>query len=135
MIQAGDFAAAKSALETSLKRNPGQYRARFLLGSTLLALHEFPAAQDQLEAALLLQPTFEARKKLAEVLLEQGKFAEAREQLEQAIMVQHGSADAYELLARAYDGLGDTKSASNARSRARSFTPQIPPGPKSIHEN
>ncbi len=88
LIQAGNFAAAKSALETSLKRNPGQYRARFLLGSTLLALHEFPAAQDQLEAALLLQPTFEAQKKLAEVLLEQGKFAEARQQLEQAIMVQ-----------------------------------------------
>jgi choline-sulfatase len=121
LSQAGDPAGAKTALEASLKLNPGQYRARFLLGSVCFALREFNAAQDQLEAALLMQSTFEAQKKLGEVFLAQDKFQNARQQLEDAIKMQPDSAEAYELLARAYDGLGDVGNASKARARAKAM--------------
>jgi choline-sulfatase len=121
LSQAGDLVGAKAALEASLKLNPGQYRARFLLGSVCFALHEFNAAQDQLEAALLMHSTFEAQKKLGEVFLAQDKFQNARQQLEDAIKMQPDSAEAYELLARAYDGLGDVGSAGKARARANAM--------------
>ena len=123
LSKTGDLAGAKAALEASLKINPGQYRGRFLLGSVCFALHEFNAAQDQLEAALLMQSTFEAQKKLAEVFLAQDKFENARQQLEGAIKAQPDSAEAYELLARAYAGLGKTESASKARTRAKALAP------------
>ncbi|MEQ1473407.1 MAG: tetratricopeptide repeat protein, partial [Candidatus Acidiferrum sp.] len=123
LSKTGDFASAKAALEASLKMNPGQYRGRFLLGSVCFALHDFNAAQDQLEAALLMQSTAEAQKKLGEVFLAQDKFEAARQQLEGAIKVQPDSAEAYELLARAYAGLGNMEGASKARTRAKALAP------------
>jgi choline-sulfatase len=120
--KAGDFPAAKLALQASLKRNPSQYAARLQLGFVYFRLHELNSAQDQLEAALLIQSTFEARLKLAEVLLAQEKFEEARQQLEAAVKLRRDSAEAYELLARAYARLGNKESAQQAQSRAKSLS-------------
>jgi cytochrome c-type biogenesis protein CcmH/NrfG len=52
----GDFAGARDALEASLKLTPGQFPARLLLGQVYLALKDPKNAEDQFEAALLLQP-------------------------------------------------------------------------------
>ncbi len=52
----GDFAGARDALEASLKLIPGQFPARLLLGEVYLGLKEAKNAEDQFEAALLLQP-------------------------------------------------------------------------------
>jgi choline-sulfatase len=129
LSEAGDAHGAEQALQTSLKLNPNQYGARFSLGSAYFATHEFSAAQDQLEAALLIQATFEAQIKLSEVLLAQQKFAEARQQLEAAIKTKRDSPEAYELLARAYTGLGDKQSAQQARNHSKSLSNQksLPP--------
>jgi choline-sulfatase len=52
----GDFAGARDALEASLKLAPGQFPARLLLGQVYLGLKDPKNAEDQFEAALLLQP-------------------------------------------------------------------------------
>ncbi len=52
----GDFAGARDALEASLKLTPGQFPARLLLGQIYLGLKDPKNAEDQFEAALLLQP-------------------------------------------------------------------------------
>jgi choline-sulfatase len=52
----GDFAGARDALEASLKLTPGQFSARLLLGQVYLDLKDPKNAEDQFEAALLLQP-------------------------------------------------------------------------------
>ena len=54
--KAGDFAGARDALEASLKLTPGQFPARLLLGQVYLGLKDPKNAEDQFEAALLLQP-------------------------------------------------------------------------------
>jgi choline-sulfatase len=63
----GDFTGARDALEASLKLNPGQFPARLLLGQVYLGLKDPKNAEDQFEAALLLQPkSAEAQKGLAQ---------------------------------------------------------------------
>ena len=52
----GDLAGAREALESSLKQLPAQLSARVLLGDVYLELKDAKAAEDQFEAALLLQP-------------------------------------------------------------------------------
>jgi choline-sulfatase len=54
--KSGDFAGARDALEASLKLTPGQFPARLLLGQVYLGLKDPKNAEDQFEAALLLQP-------------------------------------------------------------------------------
>ena len=124
LSKAGDFPASKLALETSLKLNPGQYGARLLLGSVYLELQEFTAAQDQLEAALLIRTTFEAQVKLANALLAQNKNEEARQQLEEVVKLHRDSADAYDLLSQAYKGLGNKDRAQQAQNRAKFLSTQ-----------
>jgi Tfp pilus assembly protein PilF len=86
-------------------------------------MHQTAFAQDQLEAALLIKPTFEAHMNLAEVFLEKHQFEEAREQLEAALTIRRDSAEAYELLAHAYTGLGKKQNAQQAEARAKSLSP------------
>jgi choline-sulfatase len=123
MSKAGNLGGAEKALQTSLKLKPGQYAARLALGSVYLKMHQPAFAQDQLEAALLIKPTFEAHMNLAEVFLEKHQFEEAREQLEAALTIRRDSAEAYELLAHAYTGLGKKQNAQQAEARAKSLSP------------
>jgi predicted Zn-dependent protease len=115
----GDLSGAEQAVQASLKINPNQYEARLLLGDVYFRLHKLTEAQDQLEAAALVQSTLESEMKLGEVLLAQGKFDEAREHLLAATRLDPKSADAYDLLARAYAGLHKTAEAGAAQSRAK----------------
>ena len=129
LSKAGDFTAAKLALEASLKINPGQYPARVLLGSAYFSLHEFTAAQDQLEGALLINTTPEAQIKLAEIFLAQNKYEEARQLLEAAVKLRRDSTEAYDLLAQAHKGLGNNRRAQQAQSRAKILASQQKPTP------
>jgi len=124
LSKAGDQRGAEEAIQASLKLNPKQYAARFLLGSIYSDTHKLNAAQDQLEAALLIQATSEAHLKLAEVLQAEQKFEEARQEAEAAIKIRGDSAEAYELLARAYTGLGKNESAQKAQSHAKALYAQ-----------
>jgi len=116
--QSGDPEGARNALETTLKLNPSQFPAHLLLGRVQLKLKDLSAAEDQLEAALLLQPgNFEAKTSLGEVLVAQQKFPEAVEQLEPLVRT-HPTRQVYELLSKAYLGMGKVGEAEKARTRA-----------------
>jgi choline-sulfatase len=115
----GDFPGAAQAVQASLKINPNQHAARFLLGDIYFRLHNLRAAQDQLEAAVLVQSTFEVEMKLGDVLLAQEKFEEARDHLLTATKLDPNSSEAFELLARAYLGLHKNQQASAAQYRAK----------------
>ena len=117
----GNPAAAKAALETTLKLNPSQFPARLLLGQVELKLNDLSAAEDQLQAALLLQPkSAEAQITLADVLVAQKKFPEAIEQLE-PLTRTHPTRQVYELLSKAYAGMGKKSEAQKAQTRAEDF--------------
>src|SRR5581483_4246671 len=118
----GDAAGARNALETTLKLNPSQFSARLLLGQIELKLNHLEAAADQLEAALLLQPANpQAKISLGEVLIMQKKFSEAVQQLEPLGRTQP-SQQVYELLSKAYTGLGKPEAARRAQTRAKALS-------------
>jgi len=115
-----DLAGARNALETSLKFMPGQFQARLLLGQVYLGLKDPIAAEDQFEAALLLQPgSVDAEIGLADAQIAKGNFAEAAQSLEALSKVQAKNAHVFDLLAKAYSGLGKKTEAQRAEARAK----------------
>jgi len=107
-------------LQASLKRNPDQLAARLLMGQLYLKSNDAKAAEDQFEAALLLQPgSAEAQIGLARALLREKKFADAAELLEESRKSGSNNADIFELLARAYKGLGKPVQAQRAEDEAK----------------
>ena len=115
-----DLAGARNTLETSLKLMPGQFQARLLLGQVYLDLKDPIAAEDQFEAALLLQPgSVDAEIGLADAQIAKGNFAEAAQSLEALSKVQVTSAHVFDLLAKAYSGLGKKTEAQRAEARAK----------------
>ena len=78
------------------------------------------AAEDQFEAAQLLQPeSEEAQLGSAKVKIASGRFKDAVEQLESLSKLQPNHAEVFELLAQAYRGLGKNEDAQNAETRAK----------------
>ncbi|MGH9579528.1 MAG: tetratricopeptide repeat protein, partial [Terriglobales bacterium] len=115
----GNLAAARDALEQSLRLTPGQYDARLLLGKIYVSLQDAPSAEDQFEAAAFLKPQrVEARRELARLYLDGKRFSEAAAQLEKAVAAGAESAELFELLGRAYSGLGRAEAARRAAGRA-----------------
>jgi choline-sulfatase len=115
-----DLGGARDALEASLKLVPGQFEARLLLGQVYLGLKDPPAAEDQFEAALLLQPgSVEAQLGLADAQITKGSFAEAVQSLQALSKVQAKNAHLFDLLAKAYSGLGKKAEAQKAATRAK----------------
>jgi predicted Zn-dependent protease len=91
-----------------------------LLGEVYLGLKDTAAAEDQFEAALLLQPeSVEAQLGLARVKIAGGLFNDAVEQLETLSKSQSNNAEIFELLAQAYRGIGKNDAAQKAETRAR----------------
>jgi len=118
--KSNDLVGARDALEASLKLLPGQFPARLLLGQIYLGLKDAKAAEDQLEAALLLQPaSVEAQLALATAQIVDGNFTEAVQQLESLTKLQPKNAEVFELLAKAYSGLGKSAEAQRAEARAK----------------
>jgi len=78
------------------------------------------AAEDQFEAAVLLQPgSSEAQIELAKTLIRRKKFSDAAGLLEAAAEPANRNAERFELLAQAYNGLGRRQEAERARLRAK----------------
>jgi predicted Zn-dependent protease len=117
--KSNDLPGARDALETSLKLVPGQFPARLLLGQVYFGMKDLKAAEDQLEAALLLQSdSVEAQIALAAAQIEDGNFAEATPELEALSKAQPKNAEVFDLLARAYLGLGKAEESNRAQARA-----------------
>lgn len=115
-----DATGARAALEASLKLAPDQFPARLLLGQVYLELHEPQAAADQFEAALLVQSdSVDGQLGLANAQIEEHHFAEAAKLLEDLSKLEANNAQVFELLAKAYSGLGKTSEAQRAEERAR----------------
>ena len=116
------MADARDALEASLKLTPGQFTARLLLGQVYLGLKDARAAEDQFEAALLLQPnSTEAQLGVARAQIAEGSFADAVRALEPLSKSQPDNAEVFELLAQAYRGMGKRGEAERVESRAKNL--------------
>jgi tetratricopeptide (TPR) repeat protein len=118
----GDLAGARNVLLSSLKLNPDQFEARLALGRVYLGLNDSNAAEDQFEAAVLLQPgNSEAQINLAKTLIHRKKFAEAVELLETVAEPSSRNPEIFELLAQAYASLGRQQDAQRAQMRAKAL--------------
>jgi len=122
--KSGDLAGARDALETSLRLNPKQPAdARIWLGLVYLGLKNFKAAEDQFEAAVLLEPgRVDARLGIAKAQVLDGRFAYGLEQLVPLSKLSTANAETFELLAQAYSGIGNKAAAERARIRAQEMT-------------
>jgi Flp pilus assembly protein TadD len=120
MEKTHDVEGARDALETSLKLMPGQFQARLLLGEVYLELKKPKTAEDQFEAALLLQSnSVQAQLGVAKAQIAAASFAEALQQLEPLSKSQPGNVEVFECLAQAYTGLGKKVEAEQAEARAK----------------
>jgi len=114
-----DLRGARDALDASLKLLPGQYQARLLLGQVYLALKNPQPAEDQFEAALLLQSnSVEAEVGVAKAQIAEGNFAAAVQQLAPLSKSQLATSEIFDLLSQAYTGLGKVAEAQKAKARA-----------------
>jgi choline-sulfatase len=120
-----DLGGARDSLEASLKLVPGQFEARLLLGQVYLGLQDPAAAEDQFEAALLLQSgSVDAQLGLADAQITKGNLAEAAQSLRALSKVQPKNAHLFDLLAKAYSGLGKKAEAQQAATRAKLLSQQ-----------
>jgi predicted Zn-dependent protease len=93
--------------------------ARLLLGRVYLQLKDTKNAEDQFEAALLVDSNnTEGRMGLAEAQIQQSNFAGALPDMEALTKSEPQNAEALHLLARAYRGLGREQEAKRAEERA-----------------
>jgi choline-sulfatase len=115
-------AKARAALEKLLQLNPNQLAARLLLGQIHLKMNDAKAAEDQFEAAVLLQPgNTEAQLGLARALLREKKFTDVAELLQESVKSSANNADLFDLLAQAYKALGKASDAQRAEDQAKNI--------------
>jgi predicted Zn-dependent protease len=118
----GNFAGARDALERSLKSLPGQLPARILLGNVYLALKDVKAAQDQFEAATLVdQNSTDAQIGLARTALASGNASEAITQLEGLAKTQPDNPAVFDAIAEAYRVAGKQAESANAKDHANAL--------------
>jgi predicted Zn-dependent protease len=118
----GDLAGARDVLLASLKLNPDQFEAQLALGRVYLGMNDSNAAEQQFEAAVLLQPgNSEAQIHLAKTLIHRKKFTEAVELLEAVVESSNRNPEIFELLSQAYAGLGRRPEAQRAQLRAKAL--------------
>ena len=118
----GDLSGARDVLLASLKLNPDQFEAMLALGRVYLGLNDSNAAEDQFEAAVLLQPgNSEAQINLAKTLIYQKKFTETVQLLEAIAEPSSRNPEIFELLSQAYAGLGRRQDAQRAQLRAKAL--------------
>jgi len=116
------WAKARAALEKLLQSDSKSAIARFQLAQVYLKSGDAKAAEDQFEAALMLQPgNVDAQLGLAKALLREKKFADAADLLEESVKSASNNAEAFELLAQAYAGLGKPAQAQRAANQAKAI--------------
>lgn len=120
LAKSHDLQGARDALESSLKLLPGQFQARLLLGQVYLDLKDSKAAEDQFEAALLLQSdSVEAQLGLAKAQMISGNLAEAIQSLEAVSKTHPKNAEVFASLAIAYSNMGRSEEAKRADAQAK----------------
>jgi len=123
----GDVTGARDALEQSLKLVPGQFEARLLLAQVYLELKDQKAAEDQAEAALLLQPeSVDAAIAAARAQIADHRFADAVDSLKSFSESKAATAELFEVLSKAYAGAGKEAEAQHAKSQAERLRRSAP---------
>lgn len=98
---------AIAALETELRRTPKDFSTIYYLAYLHEAIGDIATAQQQVAAALALEPKSpEANALLGKILIRQGKTAEALAPLESAVAVDPLDSDKRYQLGRVYQQLG-----------------------------
>jgi choline-sulfatase len=116
----GNFAAAGGALESSLKIAPGQLSARLLLGRVYLHLKDPKAAEDQFEAATLLDSkNLDAQIGIARCEIVEGNQAVALDQLKSLLLSHPKNAEVFDLMALVYRSMGKDNEAQQAEAQAK----------------
>ena len=101
-----------------MKLAPSQMPARLQLGRVYLQLRDAKNAEDQFEAALLVDSNnSDGRLGLAEAQIQQSNFAGALPDLEALTKSDPHNVNAWRLLARTYRGLGRAQDAKRAEAR------------------
>jgi predicted Zn-dependent protease len=118
-----DFAKLKSAADELVILSQSIHsvvEARLLLGRLYLGLKNPVAAEDRFESALLLRSgSVGAQLGIADAQTTKGNFAEAVQSLEALSKAQPKNAHVFDLLAKAYSGLGKKTEAQQAEVRAK----------------
>jgi predicted Zn-dependent protease len=129
LVKANDLGGARDALEASLALAPGQLQARLLLGEVYLSLKNPKTAEDQFEAAILLQSkNVEAQLGVAKAQMSGGRFEDAVRQLEPLAKTYPDSAELFALMSQAYSGTGSTEKAALAAKHAALLRKKQKPG-------
>ena len=116
MDKLGDTQAARSLLEQAVTASPGLIDARVLLADLEMRTGQKAAAEDQLQAVLLLQPgDHDALLALARKQLQEKRFGEVVELLASQVDGTPGHEDLAQLLIQAYVALGRTADANKVR--------------------
>jgi choline-sulfatase len=116
MDKLGDTQAARSLLEQAVTASPGLLDARVLLADLEMKTGQKAAAEDQLQAVLLLQPAeHDALLALARKQLQEKRFGEVVELLASQVDGTPGDEDLAQLLIQAYVALGRTADANKVR--------------------
>jgi predicted Zn-dependent protease len=90
-------------------------------------LKDGKAAQDQFEAALLVESTsIEGQVGLARAMLAEGNSSEAVQQLEPLTRSQADNPDVFEAIAEAYKAAGKSAQAQQASTRAQELRAKKP---------
>ena len=109
LLKQGDADAAKAEYETALQLSADQPRTYYHLALALRAMHQEEQEEGVLSKALALDPDYAlAHCELGRLLLNRGRTADAVTQLELAATGNKFLEEAYSLLSRAYERLGDT---------------------------
>jgi tetratricopeptide (TPR) repeat protein len=102
---------AKLLAERVLDRDSTALQAHLLLGRALLALGEYGAALDEIEAAQAREPNAEVELWMGQALEYNGRAVEARPRYKKALELEPGNLEAAALLGRLYAYEGAAKAA------------------------
>jgi predicted Zn-dependent protease len=122
LVKNGDMEGARAVLEASLKTDPGQYAGHVLLGKIDIGLKDIDAAEDQFDAALLLEPDgVEAQLGASQAEIARGNLPDAAEQLQSLSKTYPSNPEIFELLAQVYQRMNKPNEANQAREKAKAL--------------
>jgi tetratricopeptide (TPR) repeat protein len=127
MMQAGQFAQARSLLESLVQANPGIAQAHWLLGGARLNCGDPAGAERALRAALEMEPRNPSSQALlGEALATQGRMPEAEAALRRALSIEPRHAQAAVTLARLLLNLARPGDAVNLLDETLRLVPATP---------
>ena len=118
LAQKGDLNRATAEFNQVLAQSPDNYEAHDGLGTLAAMRGDFAESEQQLKAALAIEPAAETHNTLGNVYLHKGELSAARSQFEEAIRLKPNYASAHYNLGAALLALKDIDGARGEFARA-----------------